>query len=55
MLTSWRITERPLKIDEHTQWMTVIGVARSLRYENLDGFGRRRRGVLYSKLAVASE
>ena len=28
-----------LKIDEHTQWMTVIGVARSLRYENLDGSG----------------
>src|SRR5690349_1735813 len=28
-----------LKIDEHTQWMTVIGVARSLRYENLDDSG----------------
>jgi putative ABC transport system permease protein len=28
-----------LKIDQHTQWMTVIGVARSLRYEHLDGSG----------------
>ncbi|HYT24267.1 MAG TPA: ABC transporter permease [Candidatus Polarisedimenticolia bacterium] len=28
-----------LKIDEHTQWMTVIGVARSLRYEHLDDSG----------------
>jgi predicted permease len=30
-----------LKIDEHTQWMMVIGVARSLRYENLDDSGAR--------------
>jgi len=28
-----------LKIDEHTVWMTVIGVARTLRYESLDGSG----------------
>jgi predicted permease len=28
-----------LKIDEHTQWFTVVGVARALRYENLDGTG----------------
>ncbi|MCU1317196.1 MAG: hypothetical protein JWN63_2518 [Candidatus Acidoferrum typicum] len=28
-----------LKTDEHTVWLTVIGVARSLRYENLDGSG----------------
>ena len=28
-----------LKIDEHTVWLTVIGVARTLRYENLDGSG----------------
>ena len=28
-----------LKIDEHTQWLTVVGVARKLRYENLDGTG----------------
>ena len=28
-----------MKIDEHTQWYTVIGVARTLRYENLDGTG----------------
>jgi predicted permease len=26
-----------LKIDEHTVWLTVVGVARTLRYENLDG------------------
>jgi predicted permease len=28
-----------LKIDEHTVWMTVVGVARRLRYESLDGSG----------------
>ena len=28
-----------LKIDEHTVWLTVIGVAHTLRYENLDGSG----------------
>jgi predicted permease len=28
-----------LKVDEHTQWFTVVGVARALRYENLDGTG----------------
>jgi predicted permease len=28
-----------LKIDEHTVWLTVIGVARTLRYEHLDGSG----------------
>ncbi len=28
-----------LKIDEHTVWITVVGVARTLRYENLDGSG----------------
>ncbi|HEY6387208.1 MAG TPA: ABC transporter permease [Candidatus Acidoferrum sp.] len=28
-----------LKTDEHTVWMTVVGVSRSLRYENLDGSG----------------
>jgi predicted permease len=28
-----------LKIDEHTVWFTVVGVARTLRYENLDGSG----------------
>jgi putative ABC transport system permease protein len=28
-----------LKIDEHTVWLSVVGVARSLRYENLDGSG----------------
>lgn len=28
-----------LKVDEHTQWMTVVGIAHSLRYENLDDSG----------------
>jgi putative ABC transport system permease protein len=28
-----------LKIDEHTIWITVVGVARTLRYEDLDGSG----------------
>jgi len=28
-----------LKTDEHTVWFTVVGVARTLRYENLDGSG----------------
>jgi len=27
------------KIDEHTVWLTVVGVAKMLRYENLDGSG----------------
>jgi predicted permease len=28
-----------LKIDAHTVWLTVVGVARTLRYESLDGSG----------------
>ena len=28
-----------LKTDEHTTWLTVVGVARTLRYEHLDGRG----------------
>ena len=28
-----------LQIDEHTVWLTVVGVARTLRYESLDGSG----------------
>jgi putative ABC transport system permease protein len=28
-----------MKTDEHTVWITVVGVARTLRYENLDGSG----------------
>jgi putative ABC transport system permease protein len=28
-----------LKIDQHTVWYTVVGVARTLRYENLDDSG----------------
>jgi predicted permease len=28
-----------MKITEHTIWLTVVGVARTLRYENLDGSG----------------
>jgi predicted permease len=28
-----------LQIDEHTVWLTIVGVARTLRYESLDGSG----------------
>lgn len=28
-----------LKTDEHTTWLTVVGVTRTLRYENMDGSG----------------
>lgn len=28
-----------LKVDEHTEWVTVVGVARTLRYENLEDKG----------------
>lgn len=28
-----------IKTDEHTVWITVVGVAHTLRYENLDGSG----------------
>ena len=28
-----------MKVDEHTVWSTVVGVARTLRYENLDDSG----------------
>ena len=28
-----------MKIDEHTVWLTVVGVARTLRYENLEDTG----------------
>jgi predicted permease len=28
-----------MKTDEHTTWMTVVGVVRSLRYEHLEGTG----------------
>ena len=28
-----------MKVDEHTVWFTVVGVARALRYENLDDSG----------------
>ena len=28
-----------LKVDEHTVWLTVVGVARTLRYENLEDKG----------------
>ena len=39
-----------LKIDEHTTWVTVVGVARTLRYENLDGSGAPT-GAYYFPLA----
>ena len=28
-----------MKVDEHTKWMTVVGVVRTIRYENLDDSG----------------
>lgn len=28
-----------LKVDEHTQWLTVVGVARTLRYEHIEDKG----------------
>jgi len=41
-----------LKVDEHTQWFTVVGVARGLRYENLDGTGAPF-GAYYFPMAQA--
>jgi putative ABC transport system permease protein len=43
-----------LKIDEHTIWLTVVGVARTLRYENLDDSGALM-GAYYFPLAQNPE
>lgn len=39
-----------LKTDEHTTWLTVVGVVRNLRYENLEGTGAPV-GAYYSPLS----
>jgi putative ABC transport system permease protein len=39
-----------LKVDEHTTWLTVIGVARKLRYEHLEDKGGSV-GAYYSPMA----
>ncbi len=39
-----------LKIDEHTVWLTVVGVARTLRYENLEDKGAAV-GAFYCPIA----
>jgi predicted permease len=39
-----------LKSDEHTDWLTVVGVARTLRYENLEDKGNTV-GAFYRPLA----
>lgn len=43
-----------LKIDEHTVWLTVVGVARTLRYEHLDGSGAAV-GAYYFPMAQSSD
>jgi predicted permease len=39
-----------LKIDEHTTWLTVVGVARTLRYEHMDDKGATV-GAFYCPIA----
>jgi len=39
-----------LKTDEHTTWLTVVGVTRTLRYEDMDGSGAPV-GAFYCPLA----
>ncbi len=39
-----------LKTDEHTVWLTVVGVSRTLRYENVDGSGAAV-GAYYSPIS----
>jgi predicted permease len=43
-----------LKIDEHTLWLTVVGVARTLRYEHLDDKGGTV-GAFYRPIAQDSD
>ena len=43
-----------LKIDEHTPWLTVVGVSRTLRYENLNGSGAPT-GAYYFPLAQSPD
>lgn len=39
-----------LKIDEHTTWLTVVGVAHTLRYEHMDGQGAAVGAYYFSML-----
>lgn len=39
-----------LKIDEHTVWLTVVGVVKTIRYEHLDGSGNSV-GAFYTPIA----
>jgi len=43
-----------LKVDEHTLWLTVVGVARALRYEHLDDKGATV-GAFYRPIAQDSD
>ncbi|HYL61020.1 MAG TPA: ABC transporter permease [Candidatus Methylomirabilis sp.] len=43
-----------LKIDEHTIWLTVVGVARTLRYEHMDGQGAAV-GAYYFPMAQSAD
>ena len=45
-----------LKVDEHTIWLTVVGVARTLRYEHLDEKGGTGTvGAFYCPIAQDSD
>ena len=43
-----------MKIDEHTVWLTVVGVARTLRYEHMDDTGAAV-GAFYSPVAQTAD
>jgi predicted permease len=40
-------TKNLMKTDEHTDWLTVVGIARTLRYEHLDGSGATVGGYYF--------
>jgi predicted permease len=43
-----------MKIDEHTVWLTVVGVAKTLRYEHMDGTGAAV-GAFYLPMAQTAD
>jgi len=43
-----------LKIDEHTVWLTVVGVVKTIRYEHLDGSGAAV-GAFYTSIAQSPD
>ena len=43
-----------LKIDEHTVWLTVVGVVKTIRYEHLDGSGAAV-GAFYTPIAQSPD